>query len=287
LKALARFQLVAPGLAKASSESEFLRLYLEFGGEQGETARELARRAGYSSPGPISECLNGRREMSAKFVLQIAEVLRTPVLFRRLFVALAKANRPKAFKQSSAEEARRAYLNLRSRVREDINLKSEPGLAPAIESELVGSLELFVVFTALEPNRGVRLEEVVKRSALSLESVRQLLGKLVRHGLVYESQEMFFSNRERIDLLSEANSRSFQSCFLKALDLLRGQALNMPEQEQDLFFHSTILVDEKTLRRIQDTIQNQVLDTLDAETKDSGDRVAHVLVGIFTRPDSA
>ncbi len=266
-------------LLNSSDEMAFLRFYLEVGRAQGESASALAARAGFKSSGHISDLLAHRRQLTLKSLDRLARSLRLPELYQQYFVVLARRSKPEQLAEGQAVSVVEAeHRRLRSRLREDLDgpRKEEEG------QQIVSSLATFVLFAALEPNRGLTLAELRDRSGLSHEVLQAELSKLMQLKLTYEFDGKIFCQQERFQFMGESFSRSFKACFVEAGELMLKRARVMEEHPTDLFMYTSFLVPRNIRRSLQGKIQSLILAELDREQPDSGDEVAHLIFSVMT-----
>jgi hypothetical protein len=266
-------------LLNSKDEIAFLKFYLEVGRAQDESASALAARAGFKSSGHISDLLAGRRQLTLKSLEPLSRSLRLPDLYQQYFVMLARKTRPQVLgggAEISILEAE--HRRLRSRLREDLDAprKAEEG------EQIVSSLATFVLFAALEPNRGLSRDELRGRTGLEARILESELKKLMDLKLTYEFDGKVFCQQERFQFMGESFSRSFKACFVEAGELMLKRAKVMEEHPTDLFMYTSFLVPGNIRRSLQSKIQSLILAELDREQPDSGDEVAHLIFSVMT-----
>jgi uncharacterized protein (TIGR02147 family) len=271
-------------LLNCTDSRHFLSEYLVLSKGSGETLSSLSKRAGLSSAGFLSDVIKGKKQLSAKSLPRLKEALQVPAGLEEFFEILVFLEKPELAPASANKEKLQKNLRaLRSRLRE--KWKKPAKKKNADVHDAMGSFDAYLLFAALEPDRGLSRDELLARTGLSKSVVEKGLELFARLELIYEFDGKIHSNQENFENFGEEFNSSFQGTFIKALELLQSKARNMNEHQKDLFYFSTFLVHESEYEAIQSKLKSRLIQEMDKVLPQSGEKVAALIFSIYLPND--
>ena len=257
----------------------FLAEYLVLRKEAGENLSKLSARAGLKSAGFLSDVIKGKKKLSAKSLPALKEALKVPAGLDQYFEYLVYLEHSEMIPRDlKGEKFNQTFRQFRSRLKEKFK---KSNISKSDTHDMAGSFDAHLLFAALEPDRGLLKGELQERTGLGMAAIDRALELFKRMQLIYEFENKFFPQQENYENFGEQFNSSFQITFLKALSLLQAKAQKMTENQRDLFYISTFLVNESDYEELQLKLKDKLFQEMDKTLPASGEKVATMVFSIF------
>lgn len=233
----------------------------------------FSRAAGFTSRSFISEYLVGRKNLSLESLRKIKSALKLSRDYAYFFSLLVIVEQPELSKEKQEDN-----LKELNELREKLRNKEDSISKIVSPKKIIGKRNLFKVFAGLgSENEGASLKEIVQRTNLNLDIVKESLDTLLRYNAIYFHDHRFFACSSQVDFM-KMEGPELAHLTKEVCTEIRAQTDSLLKSENNLVFYSAFSVQSQQLPIFKEKLREAVLSVLDQFQNDNGDSVQQVFL---------
>lgn len=261
----------------------FLRTYLdEMGPLKKINYSELSRRSGFTSRSFIKEVIDGKKALTAQSVGKIKKGLKLSGLLGNFFELLVAIEEPEANVGAISEEILLERLDkLRQRLRKQAS-RTGQAIPKEVKENIFLNRHVSEVYASLGTiENGASLTEIQSRCGLALNQIEPVLLHLLRFGVIAVLDARYHVKNPDLDILNLDENVNFQNTYLQGLVRLKERAEKGLKSPSELFLHTAFSVQEDRLPLLKHKLQKALIDFMDEEQDDMGNKVVKMSLGFY------
>lgn len=242
---------------------------------------DLSRRAGFSSRSYIKEVIAGKKRLTATSMAKFKKAFHLSGPLATYFGTLVELEEPDVNVEALPREVLLAKLE---KIRLRLTRQKNTGHA---NKKTLKTDEIFknryvpLVFASLGSlEGGASLTEIQSRCGLNLDIINSILLHFTQQGLIESKEERYFVKDSELDLFGLGNDINFLNVYIEAISSLRQRAQKGINSKSELFMHSAFTVKAERLPEIKTKLKTILLEFLDEEQIDDGDKIAQLTLGL-------
>lgn len=236
----------------------------------------IARRGGFKAKSFPRDVFVGNKNLSATSLYPMIKGLGLCGDLAEYFKTLVQIEHPEITTPvKSVSQLHLKLNNLRSRIlkKRKITTENDPY-----------KIELFPIIYAACGNskEGASIEEVVRRTAISYDEIKNTLSSLKDIGLVYQNDEnRYFGVDNHLFFESIEASYAFQKHFSYLSNKSVELAAKNFKTDQALFFSSNFSIQQDKMPELKSALRSLLLQYVDSSENPDGDKVVSLVCSLF------
>jgi uncharacterized protein (TIGR02147 family) len=243
--------------------------------------QELADRAQLSSKGFVSDLLGGKKRISAKTLPRIVSALRLTGARRRLFECLVYLEeqdlRPPTLRADELPNKIQFYRRQLAGKRQVI-----PDHNKIERAGRTNSYHSYLVYAALgSGGEAFSALQLSAKAELTVPETKAALNILIDSELVDAEDSKYRARTGDVDFTGLEHYAAFTQVFASALKELHARGREMSKFPKVLFLFTAFSLSQEREKEFRERLRALVLDFVDAEQVDDGEKVKKLIVGLF------
>lgn len=248
--------------------------------ENGTNFSDLSRRAGFSSRSYIKEVMSGKKRLTATSLAKFKRAFRLSGSLAMYFETLVALEEPSVNIAGLSKEVlltrlEKIRLGLRRQKNAEHSNKKNLKTDKIFQNRYVP-----IVYASLGPiERGASVPEIQSRCGLGLEIIQPILDHFKQQGLIENKEDRFFVKDSELDIFGLGNDINFLNVYREVISNLKQKVQKGINSKNELFMYSAFTVKSDRLPDLKEKLKAVLLEFLDQEQIDDGDKVAQLTLG--------